>query len=126
MTELIHQVRNAGKSVTIVSNNSVAAVTAFLTQHELMPQVDHISARTQADPELMKPNPYLIEQALTWLGAKPSECILIGDSVSDMEACKNAGGVVAGGYANKKGKIERLIAAGADIIITDIRHLLLP
>ncbi|MBB4916960.1 HAD family hydrolase [Streptosporangium saharense] len=121
--ELIRQARHAGRSVTIVSNNSVDAVTAYLTRHDLLMDVDHISARADADPELMKPHPHLVQQALAWLGAIPSESVLIGDSESDMEVCKRTG-VVAVGYANKPGKVERLKQAGADYVVTTIHDLL--
>ena len=47
VADLIRQSKQINKIVAVVSNNSVAAVTAFLQAHELLPSVDLISARVQ-------------------------------------------------------------------------------
>jgi hypothetical protein len=78
-----------------------------------LPAITYISARTDADPSLMKPNPHLVWQALDKLGADPKRTILVGDSLTDIEAAK-AAGVLAVGYANKPGKADRFAAAGED------------
>jgi phosphoglycolate phosphatase-like HAD superfamily hydrolase len=57
------------------------------------------------------------------LGAEPTECVLIGDSLSDIEGARNAG-VLSIGYANKPGKLERFTAAGADAVIANMGELL--
>jgi HAD superfamily hydrolase (TIGR01509 family) len=121
--ELIKRVHASGKSVAVISNNSVAAVTTYLRNQDLLPVVDHISARAAADPSLMKPNPYLVRQALALLNADGSQSVLVGDSVGDMLAAK-ASGVGAIGYANRPGKTERLLDAGADAIVTEMTDLL--
>ncbi|MEQ4723151.1 HAD-IA family hydrolase [Nonomuraea sp. B19D2] len=120
--DLIELARGRGMAVAIASNNSVAAVTAFLDREELTAQIDYISARTAKDPSLMKPNPHLLDQALTYLSADPSSALLVGDSVTDVEASRLAG-VVAVGYANRPGKVERLSAVGADLIVTSMAEL---
>ncbi|MGW0806138.1 HAD family hydrolase [Nonomuraea sp. NPDC002799] len=61
----------------------------------------------------MKPNPHLLDQALTRIGMEPPSALLVGDSITDVEASKRAG-VVAVGYANRPGKVERLGSAEAD------------
>ncbi|MFI6840280.1 HAD family hydrolase [Nonomuraea africana] len=121
-TDLMQRARGKGMSVGIVSNNSVAAVTTFLDREGLSGQADYISARSAADPALMKPNPHLLHQALRHLSADPSSALLVGDSVTDVEASKLAG-VVAVGYANKPVKVARLGAAGAALIVTSIEDL---
>ncbi|MEU8045890.1 HAD-IA family hydrolase [Micromonospora echinofusca] len=68
----------------------------------------------QAAPERMKPDPFPVLAAGRELGAEPAECVLVGDSVSDIEAA-HAAGVAAIGYANKPGKRERFDAADAVI-----------
>ena len=45
--------------------------------------------------------------------------MFVGDSVSDVEAASAA----CVGYANKPGKYERLAAAGASLVVDDIRGL---
>ncbi|MGW3347779.1 HAD family hydrolase [Nonomuraea rubra] len=122
VADLMEQARSIDLPVAIVSNNSVAAVSAFLAREELSGLVKHISARTEADPSLMKPNPHLLDQALIRLNAEPSSALLVGDSVTDIEASRRAG-VVAVGYANRPEKVERLGNAGADLIVTSIEDL---
>lgn len=60
----------------------------------------------------MKPDPFPVREAVRELGAEPAECVLIGDSETDIEAA-HAAGVTAIGYANKPGKRERFAAADA-------------
>ncbi|WP_436758480.1 HAD family hydrolase [Streptosporangium sp. V21-05] len=122
--DLIRRSGEANKSVAVVSNNSVAAVTAFLKEHGLLAAVELISARVDPDPGLMKPNPYLVRQALNQLGANTALSLLVGDSVTDMQASKSAG-ITAVGYANKAGKADRLVAAGADLVVTSMEELAL-
>jgi HAD superfamily hydrolase (TIGR01549 family) len=120
--DLMDQARGRDLPVAIVSNNSVAAVSAFLKREGLGGLVQYISARAEADPSLMKPNPHLLDQALIRLNAESSSALLVGDSVTDVQASKRAG-VVAVGYANRPGKVERLGSAGADLIVTSMEDL---
>lgn len=99
----------------IVSNNSTDAVHAYLRRE--LPQYAHVPAlgRPPARVDLMKPNPHLVCEALKALSVTARRSVLIGDSVTDVQAGKDAGVYVIG-YANKPGKAERLAAAGADEI----------
>lgn len=123
--DLMKCARNKGMTIGIVTNNSAAAVTTFLNRERLAEWVDYISARSVADPSLMKPNPHLLDQALIRLGVDPPAALLVGDSVTDIEASKLAS-VVAVGYANRPGKAERLAEAGADLIVTSMQELITP
>ncbi|OPG04076.1 hypothetical protein B1L11_38625 [Microbispora sp. GKU 823] len=119
---LIRQAAAVGKPVAIVSNNSLAAIRAFLSAHGLLSVVSYISARSDADPTLMKPNPHLIRRALVELSATPERTVLVGDSLTDIEAAK-AAGVISVGYANKPGKTGHFLAAGADAVVTRMADL---
>jgi phosphoglycolate phosphatase len=100
------------RPVIIVSNNSAAAVAAYLDQHELAPLVRHIQGRDSTDPGLMKPNPYPILQALATLNLDAKQVVLIGDSRTDIDAAHAAGCPVIA-YANKPHKIELFTDADA-------------
>jgi phosphoglycolate phosphatase len=119
-TPYVHEVvtacQNSGRSVAVVSNNSARTVHAYLTRHGLDDRISVVVARTNHDPTLLKPSPYLITKAVDVLNAKPGECTLIGDSVSDIQAARLAS-VRSIGYANDPGKHERFTAAGAGAII---------
>jgi HAD superfamily hydrolase (TIGR01509 family) len=120
--ELITTARQSGRSVTIVSNNSGQAVAAYLDGHRLTRYVSAVIGRDDPDPAHMKPSPYRVRQAVQMLQAAPAECVLVGDSVSDVTAA-HAADLAAIGYANKPGKDEQLAQAGADAVITRLADL---
>ena len=116
--------QNSGRSVAVVSNNSSRAVHTYLARHGLDHRINLVVARTNHDPALLKPSPHLITQAAHALNAEPGECTLVGDSVTDVQAARLAS-VQSIGYANKPGRRERLIAAGAGAIINSLADLAL-
>jgi HAD superfamily hydrolase (TIGR01509 family) len=121
--ELIAAARQTGRSVAIVSNNSGQAVATYLNHHRLTRYVSAVIGRDDPDPAHMKPSPYRVRQALQMLRAAPTECVLVGDQVSDITAA-HAANLAAIGYANKPGKDERLAQAGADAVITRLADLI--
>jgi phosphoglycolate phosphatase len=70
----------------------------------------------------MKPSPFLLEQAAGVLGLDPGQAVLIGDQVSDVNAAA-AASAASIGYANKPGKSDDLVAAGADAVVEDMNLL---
>jgi phosphoglycolate phosphatase len=117
--------RDSGRTLAVVSNNSDQAVRAYLERHGLDDRVDLIVARTSPDPALLKPSSHLIDQAVRQLGARPGQCALVGDSVTDIEAGQQAN-VATIGYASKSGKHQRLTDAGATAVIASLADLVLP
>lgn len=123
--DVVTSARQSGRTIAVVSNNSQRAVQAYLARHGLDDRIDLISARTSSDPGLLKPSPHLVQQAMARLAAMPAECVLVGDSVSDIQAGHQAG-IATIGYANRDGKPDSLSAAGATAIITSLADLVLP
>jgi beta-phosphoglucomutase-like phosphatase (HAD superfamily) len=96
-------------------------VQTYLAQHHLVELVDGpVVGRRHGRPELMKPHPAPIHDALAALDVRPAAAVLIGDSVTDVIAARNAG-VTCIGFADKPGKTELL--ADADVVIEDMRLL---
>jgi 2-phosphoglycolate phosphatase len=92
---------------------------AVLEQFGLLRYFDHVQG-TDGFPA--KPAPDVIHAALAGLGAKPEDCVLVGDSAADMEAGKAAGVktcAVRYGY----GKAEDLAKFSPDFWISDLREL---
>lgn len=112
--EVIVTAHQTGRRVAIVSNNSAEAVRTYLTARRLTDYIHPIIGRTHGQPDQMKPNPAPVLAALRELHADPEQCILVGDSQSDIEATQ-AARVTAIGYANKRGKRTRLAKAEAII-----------
>ncbi|WP_433186418.1 HAD family hydrolase [Actinoallomurus sp. CA-150999] len=121
--EAIEAAHNGGRVIAAVSNNSREAVARYLSTAGLAPMFTAIIGRADPDPRLLKPDPHLISQAVKELNATPADCVLIGDSLSDIEGARNAG-MLSIGYANKPGKLERFTAAGADAVITTMAELI--
>ncbi|MEU2799444.1 HAD family hydrolase [Streptomyces sp. NPDC007117] len=109
--------RASGRKVAIVSNNSAACVQTFMAFHELQHMVDATEGRAPYRPEMMKPAPASLLRASRALATPIRNCTLIGDSVTDVEAAKAAGGYSVG-FANRAGKEQALAAAGADVVVT--------
>lgn len=90
--------------------------------HDLSRLIGHVSARETADARLLKPDPFLVYQAIDALGTAPSACVMIGNSDTDVDAARTARAAVIG-YANKPGKRERLQRRGADAVIDELSEL---
>ncbi|MEQ0559393.1 HAD-IA family hydrolase [Amycolatopsis sp. NEAU-NG30] len=120
--ELIEAWRESGRPLAIVSNNSAPAINAYLDLYDLRMSINFVSARISSNVALLKPSPYLLNQAVAELDVPPRESVLIGDSTSDIEAAK-AARVRSIGYANKPGKQSSLSMAGTDAIIDTLTGL---
>jgi phosphoglycolate phosphatase-like HAD superfamily hydrolase len=99
-----------------VSNNSAPAINAYIDAHHLSSYVTYVVGREPYNPEKMKPHPQSILTALVKLDSEPGEAVLIGDSLTDIEASRRAG-VRAIGYANKADKPPAFELAGADAVV---------
>lgn len=112
----------AGRTVSVVSDNSVIAVDAFLAAQALRPQIEAVAARTESDPALLTPNPHLVRRAVADLGTTPDKCVLIGDSTSDVAAAHRAG-TSAVALASAPDKREPLEAVGPDAVIQNLSEV---
>jgi 5-amino-6-(5-phosphoribosylamino)uracil reductase len=117
---LLEACQAAALPVIIVSNNSAEAIDAALTRHGLAGLITGVVARVPDQPELMKPDPAPIRRALGLLDRSAAECLLIGDSVTDVEVSMITGVPVIG-YARSERRRPGLELAGADVIIDDLR-----
>ena len=105
--------------VAIVSNNSEAAVRVFLDRFEWSRDIKTLACRTPAKVARMKPDPYLVVEATSLLNMTPAECVLVGDSVSDVQA-GHAAGVPVIGLAKTPSRGAELDAAGASALLTRV------
>jgi phosphoglycolate phosphatase-like HAD superfamily hydrolase len=114
--ETIRACRLTGRPIAIVSNNAPDAIDVYLDRYELRDLVLAVFARPHGRPDLMKPNPALVDRAVDALGGPPDQCVFVGDSVSDIQVSK-ATRVRSIGYAKSPGRGDELAAEGADAIV---------
>jgi phosphoglycolate phosphatase-like HAD superfamily hydrolase len=110
----------AGRRAAIVSNNSATAVAEYLRLHDLADLALAIIGREYSNPHRMKPDPAPIYAALRSLDVAPDAAVLVGDSITDIQAA-HAAGIRCIAYANKPGKWEQFSAA--QVIIDDMALL---
>jgi phosphoglycolate phosphatase len=122
-TDVLRHFAATDRPVIVVSNNSAAAIRAYLDRHDLGRYVADGSARTASAPDLLKPNPHLLNEAVDILGAPARKCVMIGDSDTDIKAAQAAGLPVIA-YANKLGKLEFLSVLQPNATIVDMRELI--
>jgi beta-phosphoglucomutase-like phosphatase (HAD superfamily) len=120
--DLIVTAHRTGRTVTIVSNNSGAAITAYLADHRLTDYIKEVVARDDHDQDRMKPSPYRVREAVDLLGAELDECAFVGDSPNDVLAGHLAGVPVIG-YANKPGKVDALNRVRAATVTTSLAEI---
>ncbi len=80
--EMVHQLREAGLLMTIVSSNAIGNIKHFLEAHRL-----DIFDRVQATPGLFGKH-HTIKRLLHDLKLEPAEAIYVGDEFRDIAACK--------------------------------------
>ncbi|RPF19823.1 HAD family hydrolase [Myceligenerans xiligouense] len=117
--ELIRSLHRRGTPVVIVTNNAAEAVDTYLTRWNLTESVLRIVGRPVHRPDLMKPHPHTIEEALRTLRVPPGRAVLVGDSVTDVEVARTAH-VPCIGYAKNPRRGKELREAGAEALTDTI------
>jgi HAD superfamily hydrolase (TIGR01509 family) len=121
-TEAIVAAHATHRPVAVVSNNSQAAIEAYLASHGLNDYVGPIVGRDRCEPGKMKPHPEPIVRAVHTLDVEPASVVLIGDSASDILAAR-AARVRSIGYANRPTKSQLLTDAGADAVVRSMADI---
>ncbi|WP_157984554.1 HAD family hydrolase [Lentzea terrae] len=119
----IEAARRRAQSVAIVSNNSASAIEKYLDRNGLSAFVDFVAGRPFAEPDRMKPNPDALIRAADSLKVKPGVSLLVGDTVTDIEACLRAG-VHPIGYSEWPDRRLELEKAGAVTVISSMAELM--
>lgn len=117
--DLLNALHRRGTPVVIVTNNAAEAVDTYLRRWNLTDMVLRVVGRPAHRPDLMKPHPHTIEEALRVLEVEPGSTVLVGDSVSDIEVARTAH-VPSIGYAKNPQRGAELRDAGADALTDTI------
>ncbi|MDD2410729.1 MAG: HAD family hydrolase [Candidatus Methanomethylophilaceae archaeon] len=115
--ECIEKLADSGKRMAIVSGSYESYIYDILENNGLR---GHFGTVIGYENSLLpKPDPYPINFCIRNLGARPSECVYIGDSPDDITAAERAGiGKILVDRHGVGGEIE------ADRIISDLTGLL--
>ncbi|MFD9330138.1 SAV_2336 N-terminal domain-related protein [Streptomyces sp. NPDC060065] len=116
---LISTLRTSRRSIAVVTDNSLGAVTGFLRRRD--PSLP-VHARS-ADLTLLMPNPDCLHRALNQLKASPSDAVLIGSSVAELTAAHSIG-LPFIGYAHSEGIERHLTRAGCEHTVTSLAPIL--
>lgn len=120
--ELLLALDAAKRPVVIVSNNTAAAIEAYLARHDLQRLVLAVIGRPAGAPELMKPHPAIVLRGLQTLDVAPRDALMVGDSVTDIEVSRRIGMPVIG-YAKTDRRATQLAQAGADLVVRSMTPL---
>jgi HAD superfamily hydrolase (TIGR01509 family) len=117
---VLDALQNLGGRKGTATTKGTPTTRAVLEQFDLLPYFDHVQG-TDGFP--CKPAPDVVLRSIKALGAKPEDCLFVGDSVADMEAGRRAGVKICAvryGY----GKTEELAKWEPDYWVSDLRELL--
>ncbi|MDX1679507.1 MAG: HAD family hydrolase [Akkermansiaceae bacterium] len=124
ITQLLKELQRSGHQLAVLSNK-VQPFTQTITR-EIFPTVHFTSVTGQQDGIPHKPHPLGALNIAAAMGRNPRDCILIGDSVADVETADNAEMQFIGCTWGYQDRI-RLIEAGAKHFIdkpSQLPHLL--
>lgn len=117
---VIETLEKLGGRKATATTKGTTTTRAVLEQFGLLPYFDHVQG-TDGFP--CKPAPDVLRHSMQALGARPEECLFIGDSETDMEAGRRAGvRICAVNYGY--GKPEALAKWEPDYRVSDLRELL--
>jgi HAD superfamily hydrolase (TIGR01549 family) len=116
--ELIEDLKRGGHRVVLASSAKPEEVEHYLDLLDARGVAD--AWTTSGDVERTKPEPDLVDSALEKIGGGPA--VLVGDSIYDCEAARNAGvetiAVLTGGFSDSE-----LLKAGARVVFASIAEL---
>jgi HAD superfamily hydrolase (TIGR01549 family) len=116
--ELIEDLKRGGHRVVLASSAKPDEVDHYLDLLDARGLAD--AWTTSGDVERTKPEPDLVDSALEKIGGGPA--VMVGDSVYDCEAARNAGvetiAVLTGGFSDSE-----LLKAGARVVFASIAEL---
>lgn len=123
IADVLRALAITGHVSTIVSNNATDAVRAYLARHEFGRHVAEISGRHSDEPTPLKPDPFLVRQAMWFLDTTADRCCMVGDSVADIEA-GHALGVPVVAYADGPAKRSLFEPYQPDAVIGNLAELM--
>jgi HAD superfamily hydrolase (TIGR01509 family) len=85
---LLSYLKENGSKIAVASSGDPAVTEALLGLAHVLEHIDHIVC--SADVDATKPDPDLISAALKRMSAAPTETLMVGDTIYDIEAASRA------------------------------------
>ena len=114
--------QETGRPLVIASNNSGPGIEAYLRLHNLSHLVHAVVGRAPGRPDLMKPHPDPVNRALAMLDVPASDCVLVGDSLTDIEVAHTTGARSIA-YIKSPSRRSGLLAASPDAVTQSMATL---
>lgn len=124
--DFLEQGLDRGATVVVVTNNDPGVVPLVLDRARpgLAARLT-VLGRVADRAHDLKPSPAMLLEALAGSGSQPDRAVLLGDSVTDVQAGL-AAGVPVVGVAEDASRRDDLLAAGAVAVVADLGLLLAP
>ncbi|GHC31022.1 hydrolase [Streptomyces vinaceusdrappus] len=106
-----------GKRLVVVSNNAEGPIRDCLGRLGLEPKFDGVFGRSPHDARLMKPHPDCVHRALRHLALPSSDCLLVGDQLTDLDAARSAGTGFLG-LTRAAERARQMAERGADAVVS--------
>lgn len=124
VVDTIQQLYTNGYQLMVVSSNSVKVIEYAFKKNNIISYFTHIFGRPNPfNPDLIKPNAFPIQQAISKTNVPISEIWYIGDDIVDIDSA-NSCGVVSVGVASGKYSCKDLKQRGAEIVLKNIGDIL--
>ena len=117
--ELLSSLRGRGSRLGLVTSDDIEGVKATLSPLGVIPLFDAVLCSDGIHPT--KPDPYYMLEFCRLTALSPTEVLMVGDTLADMEFGKNAGAYTLG--VGKSEKNREILAAAADFLAPDISHI---
>ncbi len=118
--ELLKDLRGSGLKAAVASNSPRANIEAMMEETGMRPHLDAVVAVDEISRP--KPDPEIFLRAAEDVGVKPSDCVVVEDSVHGVEAGKSAGmqvvAVLTGGATG-----DEVSSAGADLVVESLEEV---
>lgn len=119
--ELINTLSNSGYKICFASSNFNRVIEEFVKTHNWDKIAEGFAGID--DVEFAKPHPGMIFKCIGLMKLPPNQCVMIGDSIYDIEAGRRAGTHTIGVCTGHYGKNE-LQKFKPDLILNEIGELL--
>lgn len=117
--EVLDTLKKQGYKIGIITNKKRSTAPFSLKDNNF----PYDTLVTTDDVKKRKPDPESVYKACKAMRLEPKHCLVIGDSVYDIETAKNSGSASCGITTGISSAIE-LKEAGADYVINDLKEIL--